>query len=142
MVVVSISMPDALVDRLDAYAEEHGYGGRSEVVRRGARTLLDEFAPEKCGDGTHVCTLTVIFDYGSVSVETRLSRLRHAHDGVVRSNAHAHVGERYCAELFVLEGPIEDVSAFVGDARAVRDVVAIEYSTIPLADLEAPRPAE
>ena len=33
MTVVSVSMPDSLLDRLDEFADEHGYTGRSEVVR-------------------------------------------------------------------------------------------------------------
>jgi len=38
MAVVSVSMPDELLERLDQFAEEHGYTGRSEVVRRPRET--------------------------------------------------------------------------------------------------------
>nr|WP_317627638.1 ribbon-helix-helix domain-containing protein [Halorubrum sp. BOL3-1] len=43
MSVVSISMPEALLEHIDEFADEHGYSGRSEVVREGTRTLLEEF---------------------------------------------------------------------------------------------------
>jgi hypothetical protein len=37
MTVVSVSMPDELLERIDSFADEHGYTGRSEVVREAAR---------------------------------------------------------------------------------------------------------
>ena len=33
MSVVSVSMPEELVDRIDQFAEDHGYTRRSEVPR-------------------------------------------------------------------------------------------------------------
>ena len=38
MSVVSVSMPEELVERIDRFADEHGYTGRSEVLREGAAT--------------------------------------------------------------------------------------------------------
>jgi len=44
MSIVSISMPEALLERIDTFADEHGYSGRSEVVREASRKLLEEIA--------------------------------------------------------------------------------------------------
>ena len=33
MSVVSVSMPEELLERIDDFADDHGYTGRSEVVR-------------------------------------------------------------------------------------------------------------
>jgi CopG family nickel-responsive transcriptional regulator len=35
-------------------------------------------------------------------------------------------------ELFVLEGSLEDISAFVGKIRATKDTLNIDYSVIPV----------
>jgi transcriptional regulator, CopG family len=40
MTVVSVSMPEELLDRVDGFADENGYTGRSEVFREAARNLL------------------------------------------------------------------------------------------------------
>ncbi len=40
MGVVSISMPDELEERIDTFADEHGYTGRSEFVREAVRNLM------------------------------------------------------------------------------------------------------
>lgn len=132
MNVVSISMPEPLVDRIDGFADEHGYSGRSEVLREGARTLLEEFVAEDVAEREYACTVTVFFEFCASTVQQRLSELRHNNDSTVSSTAHAHAGERYCVELFVLEGSLEEISEFVNAARSVPDVLAVDYSLTAL----------
>ncbi len=137
MSVVSVSMPDELLDRIDEFAEDHGYTGRSEVVREASRNLLGEFDDRKLADRDLIGVVTVLFDYQSSTVEQRMMSLRHEHDDLVTSNVHNHVGDRYCMELFVLEGTLEDVSSFVGKVRATRDTLSVDYSVIPVDDIGA-----
>ena len=132
MAVVSVSMPDELLERLDAFAEDHGYTGRSEVVREASRNLLDEFEDTRLEDRELMGIVTVLFDYETTSVEQRMMQLRHDHEDIVASNFHSHVGDHYCVELFVLEGQLEDISTFVGKIRATRDVVNVDYSVSPV----------
>ena len=114
MAVVSISMPDELLRRIDGFADEHGYTGRSEVVREGARDLLGEFEDRRLEDRELMGVVTVVFDFETTSVEGRMMRLRHEHDTLVASNFHSHVGDHYCMELFILDGTLEEISTFVG----------------------------
>ncbi|MBP1923201.1 CopG family nickel-responsive transcriptional regulator [Halorubrum alkaliphilum] len=132
MTVVSVSMPEALLDRIDEFSEEHGYTGRSEVVREASRNLLGEFEDAKLEDRRLMAVVTVLFDYETTSVEERMIRLRHEHEGLVASNFHSHVGGQYCMELFVLEGSLEDISSFVGKVRATKDTLTVDYSVTPV----------
>lgn len=134
MTVVSVSMPDGLLKRLDQFSEEHGYTGRSEVIREASRNLLGEFQDKKLEDRELMGIVTVVFDYETTSVEEKMMRLRHEHEGIVASNFHSHVGNHYCMELFVLEGPLEAISTFVGKIRATKDTLNIDYSVIPVDD--------
>ena len=86
MSVVSISMPEALLKRLDGFATEHGYTGRSEVVREATRVLLSEFDEPNLEGRALVATVTVLFEHDSASVEERMRRLRHEHEEIVASN--------------------------------------------------------
>ncbi|WP_042662021.1 CopG family ribbon-helix-helix protein [Haloferax sp. ATB1] len=130
MSVVSISMPEALLERIDEFADEHGYSGRSEVVREGARALLEEFQGRAADGQTHTCTVTVVFEYCQHAVQQRLTGVRHEYDGIVSATTHAHVRDRYCMELYVLEGTAETLSGFVNRVRAVPDVRAVDYAII------------
>jgi CopG family nickel-responsive transcriptional regulator len=39
-----------------------------------------------------MAVVTVFFDCETMSVEERMMRLRHGHEGIVASNFHSHVG--------------------------------------------------
>ena len=137
MTVVSVSMPESLLERLDEFADEHGYTGRSEVVREASRNLLGEFEDRKL-EGRHLLgVVTVLFNYETSNAEARMMQLRHEHEDLVTSNVHNHVGDHYCMELFIVEGRLEEISSFVGKIRATKDTLSIDYSVLPVDDFEA-----
>jgi len=137
MAVVSVSMPDELLERIDQFSEDHGYTGRSEVIREASRNLLGEFQDQKLEGRTLMGVVTVLFDYETTSVEEKMMHLRHEHEDLVASNFHSHVGGHHCMELFVLEGTLEEISTFVGKIRATQDTLTIDYSVIPVDDFGA-----
>jgi CopG family nickel-responsive transcriptional regulator len=132
MTVVSVSMPEELLERLDEFADDHGYTGRSEVVREASRNLLGEFEDKQLEEKDLMGVVTVVFDYETTSVEERMMHLRHEHEDLVASNFHSHVGDSYCMELFILDGRLEDISTFVGKIRATQGTLSVDYSVIPV----------
>ena len=132
MTVVSVSMPESLLARLDAFADEHGYTGRSEVVREAARNLLGEFDDRALAERDLMGVVTVLFDFETSAVESRMTRLRHEHEDLVSSNVHTHVGDHHCVELFILEGTLAEISTFVGKVRATTDTLTVDYSVMPV----------
>jgi len=132
MAVVSVSMPESLLDRIDEFADEHGYTGRSEIIREASRNLLGEFEDKRLEGRELMGIVTVLFDYDTTTVEEKMMHLRHEHEGLVASNFHSHVGEHRCMELFVLEGSLEEISTFVGKIRATKDTLNIDYSVVPV----------
>jgi len=136
MTVVSVSMPEELLERIDEFSEEHGYTGRSEVIREASRNLLGEFEDKRLEDRELMAVVTVVFNYETTNVEERMMHLRHEHERLVASNFHSHVGTNYCMELFVLEGALEDISTFVGKIRATGDTLTVDYSVMPVDDFD------
>ncbi|WP_135821676.1 CopG family ribbon-helix-helix protein [Halostella litorea] len=132
MTVASVSMPEELLDRIDEFAEDHGYTGRSEVVREAARNLLGEFEDKRLEGRELMGIITVMFDYETTAVEEKMMHLRHEHEDLVASNFHSHVGEHHCMELFILEGSLEEISTFVGKIRATKDTLNVDYSVMPV----------
>ena len=132
MTVVSVSMPEELLERLDSFADEHGYTGRSEVVREASRNLLNEFEDKQLEDRELMGVVMVLFDYEATDVEQKMMHLRHEYDYLVTSNVHNHVGNHYCMELFILEGSLAEISTFVGKIRATQDTLSIDYSVMPV----------
>ncbi|WP_181685191.1 nickel-responsive transcriptional regulator NikR [Halorhabdus salina] len=134
MPIVSVSMPEDLVDRLDQFAADHGYSGRSEVIRDASRDLLEEFDDESLDGRQLMATVTVMFDYQSGEIEQQMMDVRHEYDDIVASNFHTHVGDKNCLELFVLEGTMDAISTVVGAIRATKDVHTVGYSVLPMDD--------
>ena len=128
MPVVSVSMPQSLLDRLDEFIDDHGYSARSEAVREGARGLLSEVDTGHA-DGTAVCVVSAMFDHDT-GAETALSALRHRHDDLVTSNVHSHAGDG-CLELFVAEGSVSEIGSFVARVRSVEGVTSVGHSLLP-----------
>jgi CopG family nickel-responsive transcriptional regulator len=127
-------MPEELLNRTDQFADDHGYTGRSEVVREASRNLLGEFNDKELEDRGLIGVVTVFFDYETTGVEQRMMRLRHEYEDIVASNFHSHVGGYHCMELFVLEGSLEEASTCVGKIRATKDTLTIDYSVLPVDD--------
>lgn len=136
MTVVSVSMPEELLERIDEFADGHGYTGRSEVIREAARNLLGEFEDIKLEDRPLIGVITVMFNYETTDVEERMMQLRHEHEGLVSANIHSHVGSAHCMELFVLEGDLEEISKFVGMVRATKDTLSVDYSVMPVDEFD------
>ncbi|QCC50554.1 CopG family ribbon-helix-helix protein [Halapricum salinum] len=132
MTVASVSMPEELLNRIDEFAEEHGYTGRSEVLREAARNLMGEFEDKQLEDRELLGVVTVLFDYETTNAEQRMMQLRHEYDALVSSNFHSHVGDHQCMELFILEGQLEDISTFVGKIRATQGTTTVDYSVTPM----------
>ena len=61
MSVVSVSMPEELLNRIDQFADDHGYTGRSEVLCEASRNLLGEFEDTKLEGRDLMGVVTVLF---------------------------------------------------------------------------------
>lgn len=135
MTVVSVSMPDELLERLDSLVEAHGYSGRSEALREAARNLLGEFDDPELADRPVMAVVTVLFNHEVADIEHRMTDLRHDHEELVTSNLHSHVGDGLCMELFIIEGGIDDISSFVGRVRATEEALSVDYSVVPVDEI-------
>ncbi len=132
MDVVTVSMPPALRERLDAFAEAHDYEGRSAVVREGTRGLLDEFENTLEDDQVLSGIVAVQFTTQSERADQRLTELRHSHDGRIVGHTHQCVSPDTCLEVYILSGTVEDISTFVQKLRAISQLDHLEYSLLPI----------
>lgn len=138
MDVVTVSMPSALRERLDAFANAHDYDGRSAVVREGTRGLLDEFENTLEDGQVFSGVVAVQFSSQSAQARNRLSDLRHSHDGRIVGHTHQCMSPETCLEVYILSGTVEDISAFVQRLRGVSSLDHVEYSLLPI-DEHVPR---
>ncbi len=136
MGVVSVSIPEELLERIDEIAEGHDYSGRSEVVREAGRKLVSEFDERQLEEVDLAAVITVLYPYDSSAIETSLTELRHEYNDHITSNSHSCVGDHSgCIESFVLEGTLEDISSFVRGAEAVSEQIQVDHSLYPVEEI-------
>ena len=81
-------MTERLREDLDTFAEEHGYTGRSEVIRESCQSLLEEYQEVDYEDRRVLATVTAIFGYDEPEIERRMMDIRDEFEGAIRSNSH------------------------------------------------------
>ena len=136
MAVVSVSLPDSLVEQADAFIKDRGYAGRSELVRAALRDFLAHEAAPAAGQRS--ATLTLLYPEGH---ERKVGEIRHDHSDIVRSMMHGHVPPRgetrrgahdaasakgYCVEVFVLEGPGRRIQQFADALRGAKETRLVQ----------------
>ena len=99
MVVVSVTLPEDLLERFDEFMKTRGYYSRSEAFRDAIRGLIAEADLTKIDSGDVVTTIMVTCEYARKDVDLRLSEVRHEYDDVVVENMHRHILDRYCFEV-------------------------------------------
>ncbi|ELZ59585.1 MULTISPECIES: CopG family ribbon-helix-helix protein [unclassified Haloferax] len=126
-------MDERLRDNLDTFAAEHGYSGRSEVIREACQSLLAEYE-ETDHEGQRVlATVTAVFGYDKPEIERRMMDIRHEFEASIRSNSHNCLdGNAGCVETFVVEAAYDDVLRFIGTVRGADESVSVEYTVVPV----------
>ena len=126
-------MTERLRDDLDTFAEEHGYTGRSEVIREACQSLLEEYQEPDDEDRRVLATVTVVFGYDEPEIEHRMMDIRHEFEASIRSNSHDCLdGNAGCIETFVIEAPYDDALRFIGTVRGANESVSVEHTVVPI----------
>lgn len=126
-------MTERLRDDLDRFAEEHGYSGRSEVIREACQSLLEEYRETEDAQRRVVGTVTAVFAYDEPAIERRMMDIRHEFEGSIRSNSHNCLADNEgCVESFVIEASYADFLRFIGTVRGADESVSVEYTAVPV----------
>jgi len=132
MPVVSISLTNDLLRKLDSLTKERGFSSRSEAVRDAIRSAVEEHKLNKMETGSVFSTITAVYEYGQRDVEEQLMNLRHKYDETISTNLHIHLGRRFCVEVFVVSGNLEEVMMAVDRIRATRGIYQVKYTLVPM----------
>ncbi|MDZ5813107.1 nickel-responsive transcriptional regulator NikR [Halorubrum sp. AD140] len=126
-------MTEQLREDLDSFAEEHGYTGRSEVIREACQSLLDEYQQTEYEGQTVLGTVTAVFAYDTPEVERRMMDIRHDFEDSIRSNSHNCLTDKTgCVETFVLESEYDVLLSFIATVRGTEEHVSVEYTAVPV----------
>ncbi len=117
----SLSMPEDLVEQLDALTEAKGYANRSQAVSDIVRArLVDEFARETRREIAG--TITMVFDHHKRNLQAVLTDIQHDYQDLIISNLHVHLDHHNCMEVLAVRGPARDIRELADRLATVKGV--------------------
>ena len=132
MTVISVSLTNELLDRLDQFVEESGYSSRSEALRLAIRDVLNEYKLSRMQRGELLSTVTIISASEESSTHVGLIDLRNGYDDLIFGNMHLHIEGGYCIEIFLVKGPSDRILDFVNKSKTIRGVIEVNHTLTPM----------
>ncbi len=124
MAVVSVSLPDELVEEMDRSIKQTGAKGRSEWVRAALRAHVAPEVPRGHAHGS----ITLAYPHGE---EARVSEIRHAFHDVVLSMMHTHCDPEQCMDVLLVGGDAERIIALQRTLERMRTVQRAALTVVP-----------
>jgi CopG family nickel-responsive transcriptional regulator len=123
MPIVSLSIDDATLRRLDEVSRRRTYRSRSEAVREAVREFIDttEWGRDS---GQASVILAVIYEKGNPRAD--LAMLQHRFDEI-RTMLHTHLDEADCLQIFVAEGSTVRLKEMIARLRRIKGVKLIKF---------------
>jgi CopG family nickel-responsive transcriptional regulator len=128
MSIISLSIPKALLEKVDNYIKEQGYANRSEIVRQALRTYISEAKKLDDLKGNITATITIIYQKGAKTGQQTDSQ--HHFSNVVLTFLHTHIEEGYCIEVVVARGDSQTMKAFINSLRASKQVSEVKITLL------------
>ena len=106
MRIISLSLPDKMVESMDEIQEAVGFSGRSELVRAALRLMLEDMRDRDSLTGDINGLIVVTHDQDE---EEPVTRLKHEFEDVIKTHVHSKTSSAVCVELFLVHGSAKKV---------------------------------
>lgn len=101
MTIVSISLNTEILKELDKLQDSMGFTGRSEIIRAGIRTFVQEEKQKRDLKGKQNAILVVVH---ADEYDDQVARIKHDYEDLIRTHLHNKIDGDRCMEMFILDG--------------------------------------
>lgn len=108
MPIVSISLNSKILKELDKLQDSMGFAGRSEIIRAGIRTFVQEEKQKRDLKGKQNAVLIVIH---ADEFDDQAARIKHDYEDLIRTHLHNKINGDRCMEMFFLEGDSKNIQS-------------------------------
>ena len=135
MSIISLSLPNELLEELDTHLGEDRGATRSEIVRQAVRMYLTQNNELEKIKGNIIATITVLYEKTEQNKE--LFRLQHEFDDMITAYLHAHLSETDCLEVMVIKGDSDRLRRLIDGLKANKPVKQIKFSIMAINEKES-----
>ncbi|RLE84238.1 MAG: nickel-responsive transcriptional regulator NikR [Thermoprotei archaeon] len=129
--IVSISLDQSLLRKIENIMMKQGYSSRSELIRDAVRKLIADYEMAEFESRQVITAIVVIYEYKEGYVSKRLTGIRHEFDDIIIGSLHVHVNN-YCTELLIARGEAKAVLRLISVIRGIRGLSSFRYLSVPL----------
>ena len=110
MTIISVSVPEKLLERVESFSKEQGFSNRSEIIRQALRTYISESKNINELTGEIATSITIIYE--RETTKGQISEIHQSFGDIISTFLHAHIDEDYCLEVIVVKGEAETIRRF------------------------------
>ena len=134
MSIISLSLPNELLEELDTILGQDRSATRSEVIRQAVRMYLTQYNELEQIRGTVIATITVLYEKTEENKE--LFKLQHEFDDMITAYLHSHISETSCLEVMVVKGSSRRLRSLIDGLKANKPVKQIKFSIMAINEKE------
>jgi CopG family nickel-responsive transcriptional regulator len=126
----SVSLPPALVEKLDETWKRMQYENRSKAIHDAVRSFITEFEWMREEGGQITGAILVLYYLDKPSLSDEIIRAQHKFRDVISSTLHIHLEEDKCLEIIAVEGSVREIRSLAQALMAKRGVKQVKVATI------------
>ena len=112
MEIISLSMDEATLEKIEEIQREGSFNGRSELIRTAVENLHQEVKDNQKLEGKLNAVVVARHPHHG---ERKISDIAHEHDSVITTQLHSKLNGDNCLEVFHTNGSAEKVISFYND---------------------------
>lgn len=117
MEIISLSIDEETLDKIEEIKENASFNGRSELIRTAIENLHQEIEKNHSLEGDLTAVVVVRHPH---SREQKVARISHSYDDIVTTQLHSKLDGQNCLEVFHTDGRAERVIEFYNELEGSR----------------------
>ena len=128
MTIISVSIPEKLLERVESSIKEQGFANRSEIMRQAVRTFISESRSLRELTGEIAASITIIYE--RETTKGQISEIHHSFGDIISTFLHAHIDEDYCLEVIVVKGEADTIRKLVDAFQTNEQISQLKVSIL------------
>lgn len=122
MEIISLSMDEETLEKIDEIEEKSSFKGRSELIRKAVEALHQEVTDREKLEGR---LNAVIIARHPHRKEQEIAEISHGFDDVLTTQLHSKLDNDKCLEVFHTEGPADEVIEFYNRLEGSKETESV-----------------
>jgi CopG family nickel-responsive transcriptional regulator len=122
MEIISLSLDEETLDKIEGIQKEASFNGRSELIRTAVENLHQEVEENQSLEGDLNALVVVRHPH---SREQRITSISHDFDDIVTTQLHSKLDGENCLEVFHTQGKAERVINFYNELEGSKHTESV-----------------